>query len=686
MGNYNCKECIERDINKVNELLINNTFFSSETNEENNSRTKRLNEFKSKENEKENNFIHNVETDISLGKKSLVRKMKNKNETNQYSSKNLKKEEKENTILLKNELNKIKDININTNKEPLETNKQNKINNNNFDINLKNESEKIINKENLEQQKLIQSQKETILEQQKLIEQYKQQQLLYEQQHLQLQEAQLKIKEQQTKLENLESQNIIITSPQFINNEKNFKNSPNNLRGKKEIKVVFKGKTQNKKMSSSKSTPKIQKLSLNKQQLEYNQEIQSQEEPQFQNIQNPNEQIYVENPKIQYVQNVNNIQRINKYEPQENNNLDENNYERVEELEEVEDKMIHHYQSQKFKIETYEPIEQSNNNEIDNDANYENNLDNHNLNNNEDIYFKKEEKMEPEDTLKYGLRKPIIPKPNSNKYSSSDKNKGPKDSSGKKNGNFNFRGTFEGKSENNNDIKINEFGPGDSKRNTDKNESLHNINNDEALNSNENIVDLKHNINPITGAISNEILKNNNYDFQMDINGEINNKKNKYSYAKTKVIPMIKTNQINQNNGFYSNDEQKESPRFNEIDDTQNQQIFSGENNNPQNFQNIDYGTENQMQNYNYNMTSYMVGNGEINGTENVLFNKEKIVNESSYTPNIIQENNTYDMTNSEIDNPLLYSDDIGNMNYLEKKYAIYQNQLNINKNEEDNF
>ena len=85
-------------------------------------------------------------------------------------------------------------------------------------------------------------------------------------------------------------------------------------------------------------------------------------------------------------------------------------------------------------------------------------------------------------------------------------------------------------------------------------------------------------------------------------------------------------------------------------------------------------------------MTSYMVGNGEINGTENVLFNKEKIVNESSYTPNIIQENNTYDMTNSEIDNPLLYSDDIGNMNYLEKKYAIYQNQLNINKNEEDNF
>ena len=36
-----------------------------------------------------------------------------------------------------------------------------------------------------------------------------------------------------------------------------------------------------------------------------------------------------------------------------------------------------------------------------------------------------------------------------------------------------------------------------------------------------------------------------------------------------------------------------------------------------------------------------------------------------------------YDITLSDKDNPLIYSDDIGNMNYLEKQYAAYQEKMN---------
>ena len=42
-----------------------------------------------------------------------------------------------------------------------------------------------------------------------------------------------------------------------------------------------------------------------------------------------------------------------------------------------------------------------------------------------------------------------------------------------------------------------------------------------------------------------------------------------------------------------------------------------------------------------------------------------------------------YDITMSEKDNPLVYSDDKGNMNYLEKKYAAYQSRMNQNQNED---
>jgi hypothetical protein len=42
-----------------------------------------------------------------------------------------------------------------------------------------------------------------------------------------------------------------------------------------------------------------------------------------------------------------------------------------------------------------------------------------------------------------------------------------------------------------------------------------------------------------------------------------------------------------------------------------------------------------------------------------------------------------FDVTTSERDNPLIYSDDKGNMNYLERQYEAYQSRMNQNN---DNY
>jgi hypothetical protein len=97
MGNYNCKECIEKDLCNVKELIINNKILSSGNDsfrETNNSRTDRLNELKSndvKEVEQEklndNNIINNADTDISVVKKVLLKKENKKNSNNNRMNK-----------------------------------------------------------------------------------------------------------------------------------------------------------------------------------------------------------------------------------------------------------------------------------------------------------------------------------------------------------------------------------------------------------------------------------------------------------------------------------------------------------------------------------------------------------------------------------------------------------------------
>ena len=94
MGNYNCKDCLEKNASSINEMLINTNLFRNESDQDitRNTRSDRLKILKSNG---QGNEIINVEKD----EKNLSLNI-------------LRKEERDNNILLKNELNKIKDINI----------------------------------------------------------------------------------------------------------------------------------------------------------------------------------------------------------------------------------------------------------------------------------------------------------------------------------------------------------------------------------------------------------------------------------------------------------------------------------------------------------------------------------------------------------------------------------------------
>lgn len=120
MGNYNCKECVQRDINNISELVINNKLTSSKTNQDDtyNIKDEKLKETNPNDPEKENenNNINNVETDVSIRRKALLKKTKKSEESNYNNSLRLKKEERENNDLLKNEITQPNDIEMNRNK------------------------------------------------------------------------------------------------------------------------------------------------------------------------------------------------------------------------------------------------------------------------------------------------------------------------------------------------------------------------------------------------------------------------------------------------------------------------------------------------------------------------------------------------------------------------------------------
>lgn len=606
MGNYNCRECIEKDLSNAKELIINNKIVSSgnESNQEaNNSRTDLLNALKSndlKEVKQEklngNNIINNANKDKSIVKKVLLKKEKNENSKINSMNK-IKKEERENNILLRAELEKINDINdmeIVSNKNNGEENEKNKD----------------INNIAQEQQKLIELQKEQILSQQKIIEQ----------QQMQLKEAQLKIQEKKA---------------QLLNQKIEINNNNNDNVSTKEVPET-----------NNKNEDEI---------LAYNEEMQNQE----QNGQNANEQ-------FEYYEN---IQMNQSYNQEMYPIEDIKNYEKIDNFDDIEDRDMHPYQSQKFKIETYEPIEEGNGNETYDVNDNDNYNDFENKNSNEERYIKREKNLAPKDTMK-NLKSKSISKIIKSKVILEEINRkenGPKDSSGKKNININFRGTFEGKKESNEELmekdRIKEYSPRDIESKVeDNNKKPKNKKTKKNKNKiGEEYIILKgdinyvndqenHNYNPISMKVSNTVLNNELYD-ESDIKNQnkFNSQSKLENYITNQIIPISNFNEINQINVYDSPEEQNESPRFNEIVETQNQPIYNEDNN----IQSILH---------------------EVNLGNYINQNNESVPNEI-YSNNI-NDQNQYEQTNSDINNNLVYSNDIGNMNYLEQNYELYQNQI----------
>ena len=600
MGSYNCKECIERDINNANELLINKAFFSSDLNNEYNPRDERL----KLEKESENNAVNNLEINSSLRQKLLLKKSNNENEKNQNYLNYLQKEERENNILLKNELNKIKNINnIESNNsvknnEDIKENESKEENHENNDI----KNELIISEEiSKEQQKKINQQKEQILNQQKLIEQYEQQQLYYEQQKLQLQEAQLKIQQQLSELQGPESpdfdahsqnqEKIVEYSPKFIQNKtpnhqqvQSAKTSPSPILKKINLNQQLEDKIQDQIQEKDNEIEK-QKVGLNPNNQESGQTDEQEKENQDED--NQRENGHEEDNQEEDNQDEDNQEEDNQNEDNQGEEI--YGYEKVDDLDEIDDKDANYYHSQKFKIETYEPIEQGTKNENSDNYDISENYENENINKGKDIHSKKEKNLEPEDNLQLEKRKPMILKTNNKNKSFYElikkREDGPKDS-GKKNVDFKDKETFKKEREKNREfllkMKIREEGPRDSKKKLKEYQKENNENEDQDGNkpiiSNQPAayIGQKNNIsNPIDGSISKVILNNNNYNTGINQNNFNNNAnfQTNYNFVNNGIISSLQLPQqyINQNNIYIP----QEMDLNQQIIDSQNLEIYN---------------------------------------------------------------------------------------------------------------
>ena len=375
MGNLNCKECLGKDLSFSNEMLINQNLSQNESDQEyiRNTRSNRLKILKTAQQE---NQIIDLEDPILISEPNIKTPLKKVKKVNPNI---LRKEERDNNILLKSELNKIKDININ---------KSTKINNSD------------------EMTKLIESQRQQILAQEKIIEEYKNKEMLFLEQQKQMEQTKKIIKEQQMLINN----NI-----KEIEKKQTQKISRNQL--KKKIPIIKTSNTEmnlknKKKLTQSKSSPKLKTNNFKNNDLnkfERTQVIQ----PNFINI------IKEKNKRRETI------------ETNEENQIEENdNYEKVEDFDEEEEKLNNNFppQSQRFKIETYEPLEASNrvgNEDIMNSYNEINDLT-----------------SEPRDSIKEPINE-FDSMSNYNEKKNKNEN-GPKDS-GIQPININFRGTFENK-------------------------------------------------------------------------------------------------------------------------------------------------------------------------------------------------------------------------------------------------
>ena len=438
MGNYNCQECINKEVNILNELLLDNKYFSDNPNDKDNLNVSRASQIKNLRASKEEIKKAIESANLSEDQKNYVQKIINDN-SNDFLQKTGK-----DTIKLRVSQS------------------------NNYCENINNSNE---NEFSLEQKRIIESQREQILAQQKIIEEYKKQQFLLEQQ-------QNKLKEEE---ENLKVEIQKAKSKQFeeIEREKEKQIKEQNMRD---------GRIQNFEPSNSENQDFFQ---INNQQEQYisnknNQEINMKLRQNIHPQDSGQEREEDNEPEDEQ-----NEGYINK---QQNRDLG-NNIQDIQEIQQIQSTGIcmgmglpKNSHSQRFKIETYEPIEPGpkNSNENDNNIDINENKESDNNNesedddNNDDIYRKVQIKSnEPRDSERIDLRKPIIPKEkekeeeNINNYTkySQEKNireNGPKDND-KSNIEYQFKGSFHDNTNKNNiemieKMKITESGPRDSKR------------------------------------------------------------------------------------------------------------------------------------------------------------------------------------------------------------------------------
>ena len=655
MGNYNCKECLDKDYSVMNEMLLNTSSYNKETNQENfrNTRSERIKVLKTNNSDKE---IINLEENNQSSKVSSQSPITKTKKQKNFSHNILRKEEKDNNILLKNELNKIKEMNNvskNLNQKKLTNNK------NQDDFN-----------------KIIESQRKQIIAQEKIIAEYKNKQSLLEEQKKILEQTQKKIQEQQFLLNEqyIENKKTYMVHPPFpYEGENNFK-----YWGAPEIKTSqtdMINSNSKQKIVVSKSTPKL-KIKTGKK--NFNQNYNN-------NINNINMNI-PDIKKFERTQvikpnfiNFNKIMKEKenehpeKWEENKENQIEENdNYERVDDNDlEEENKILRysHPQSKRFKIETYEPIEPGNKNENDEVINNINNL-----------FENKDIILEPRDSTKLSLRKAVIPKSNlpekninKERYSKKKKKEsGPKDNNQAQTGiNINFRGTFENENINKKSIKkndiehimnFNQLGPRDSRR-KEEIEFSYNL-------KKENNKKNNNNSNNTPFILSNEDIIRQN--FNNNINDNDNEEINEVLIQQQEQFNnenLFQNNNIYFSNEYNINNNQQESPKFNS---KYNEDINT---------------TDKNTENYGPYLTQF----NDINTampTIPFIYNDNDPEKQFSqtlndvYRPNLnnidnglnnlgIIENN--DINNNNIENPLMYSVDKINTNFYENKNEFYQ-------------
>ena len=590
MGDLNCKECFGRDSSFKNEMLLakisNNNQF-----DQNISRNRRDDQLKVLKLKEIENHINNERNINGIPPKLFESKKQKK-----VSYNTLRKEERDNNNLLKTELNKIREINVDKS-----------------------------NSDDLS--KIIESQKEKIIAQEKLIEEYKYKQNLLEKWQEQLEQTQTKIREQQSLLnlqgiENNKTYMIpyITQNDEDIENNEIIKTSPTDMTGYK------------KKLMPSKSTPKLQ-IGIRNIKNDYN----------FLNLDKFERTLETKS-------NFNN-ERI--YQNDEGQIEENDNYERVDDFdEEDDDKINQQRQSQRFKIETYEPIEVGNKNE------------------NDEIIkdYKKNENLflEPRDSTKLNQKKGSIPKSNYNKKNTkkiydkmNKRDKGPRDS-GNSGIKINFRGTFENKNMNNINI-----GPRDSKRKND-NEFNYNMDNIEIP----YIIDNN-------DVIGKNKIKNNNDDDEVK---EVLIEQQEQFNNEQKNMNIFKNN----NNIYIPNDyffnQQQESPKF-------NSRYNESMNSSMQNEENIEMKTEIGKYRNAETYGPYLNEADDINvviSADHINYNRDnqgqeqinKELDNEYYINNI---NDVEVIDNNNTGNPLIYDDNKINMNFFNNKNEYYQDQSSNN-------